>query len=239
MKEIYFIRHGETDWNKLGLGQGSLNDIELNKTGVEQAEITGRYLRDFRMNDKPFDIIFSSPLKRTRSTAEIIAKNIGYDEDKIKYMKILEEIDNGLLSVGKNREEMLLDKFYDKYFELVEELNNIQDPIRKQESYEKVDEILNKYYQYETMDQLRSRLVPFVEILKELDVDKILVISHGGTIQGLNRYIMNIEHIIGDYTYGNNCHITYYNYVDGKFKLVLPPNTRHFKIYDKNYNKIF
>ena len=31
MKEIYFIRHCETELNKLGLGQGSRNYISLNK----------------------------------------------------------------------------------------------------------------------------------------------------------------------------------------------------------------
>jgi broad specificity phosphatase PhoE len=49
-KEIYFIRHGETEWNKLGMSQGSEADIELNETGRKQALLTGKYLDKFRNN---------------------------------------------------------------------------------------------------------------------------------------------------------------------------------------------
>ena len=35
--KIYIIRHGQTNWNKKGIIQGQ-KDIELNETGVKQAE---------------------------------------------------------------------------------------------------------------------------------------------------------------------------------------------------------
>ena len=85
MKEIYLIRHGETEWNSLGLGMGSRNDIKLNKFGMKQAKNTGKYLNDYRIEDQNFDLILCSPMLRTRKTAEIICKELNYDFEKGKF----------------------------------------------------------------------------------------------------------------------------------------------------------
>lgn len=65
---IFFVRHGETDWNVLGQIQGT-SDIELNENGVAQAEKVAKELADTNI-----DLIICSPLKRARKTAEIINK---------------------------------------------------------------------------------------------------------------------------------------------------------------------
>lgn len=64
--KIYLIRHGETDQNKVKCLQGR-TDIELNDFGRELAHKTAEGLREVK-----FDMIFTSPLKRARETAEII-----------------------------------------------------------------------------------------------------------------------------------------------------------------------
>ena len=51
-KEIYFIRHGKTIWNELGKTQGQEADIELNDIGINEATITGKYLKKFRTLNK-------------------------------------------------------------------------------------------------------------------------------------------------------------------------------------------
>ena len=66
--EICLIRHGETDWNKLSKLQGR-KDIELNKNGIIQANACADYL-----NNTPFELIITSPLKRAKQTAKIIAE---------------------------------------------------------------------------------------------------------------------------------------------------------------------
>lgn len=64
--KLYMIRHGETDWNKLRKLQGQV-DIPLNAFGIHLAEETAPALRDI-----PFDIAYTSPLKRARQTAELV-----------------------------------------------------------------------------------------------------------------------------------------------------------------------
>ena len=71
---IYFVRHGQTDWNKTFRWQGAVADNELNETGRSQALA----VRDwFVNNDKPPVGIVSSPLKRAVATAEILAASYG------------------------------------------------------------------------------------------------------------------------------------------------------------------
>lgn len=69
-KSFYFLRHGETDWNKEQKVMGQC-DIPLNKTGVIQANNVAQKIKSLKINT-----IVSSPLKRARETAEIIKDRI-------------------------------------------------------------------------------------------------------------------------------------------------------------------
>lgn len=68
---LALIRHGQTDWNRDGLLQGS-SDIPLNDTGREQARDALMTLRS-----RPWDAVVSSPLRRARETAQILADGLG------------------------------------------------------------------------------------------------------------------------------------------------------------------
>jgi broad specificity phosphatase PhoE len=69
MTEIILVRHGETEWNASEIFRGRA-DIDLNETGLRQAELLGKYL-----SGEKIDRIYSSPLKRAVKTAEAIAKH--------------------------------------------------------------------------------------------------------------------------------------------------------------------
>jgi len=83
MLAIILARHGETDWNVEEIFRGRI-DVELNETGVKQAELLAGYLRDLRLT-----AIYSSPLKRALKTAELIASyhhlNIVVTDDLIDF----------------------------------------------------------------------------------------------------------------------------------------------------------
>lgn len=72
---LTLIRHGQTDWNKQHLMQGS-SDIPLNDVGRQQAVETGRRLREL---DLDFDVLVASPLSRALETAQIVGKELGLE----------------------------------------------------------------------------------------------------------------------------------------------------------------
>lgn len=71
MTTIGFIRHGSTEWNRLGKLQGQL-DTDLTDDGREQARLLG-----LRLANETWDGIISSDLKRAKETAQIISKMSG------------------------------------------------------------------------------------------------------------------------------------------------------------------
>ena len=68
---FYYLRHGETDWNRDRLCQGH-TDIPLNETGRSQAESAKG-----RLQDCEIATICCSPLARARETAEIVNQALG------------------------------------------------------------------------------------------------------------------------------------------------------------------
>jgi len=74
MPTIYYIRHGETEWNAEGRLQG-VQDIPLNDLGRKQAAnagniLIGLFARDGR-NEQSLPFV-ASPLGRARSTMELV-----------------------------------------------------------------------------------------------------------------------------------------------------------------------
>src|SRR5262249_6019510 len=71
---IYYIRHGETEWNAIGRLQGT-QDVPLNERGVKQAVAAGAILSDLLARDgrDVSSVAFvSSPLGRARRTMELV-----------------------------------------------------------------------------------------------------------------------------------------------------------------------
>jgi probable phosphoglycerate mutase len=72
---VYFVRHGQTDWNAEHRLQGQA-DIDLNTLGRAQADRNGRKLRELIATPQAFDFV-ASPLSRTRETMEIVRAAMG------------------------------------------------------------------------------------------------------------------------------------------------------------------
>ena len=95
---LFFVRHGETDWNAEGRMQGQ-QDIAMNARGHEQAAQAGKTIRNMIGADKAKiarDFAFiASPLHRTRQTMEILRHQLGLPLETYEQDDRLKEITFG------------------------------------------------------------------------------------------------------------------------------------------------
>src|SRR3989344_2929384 len=85
------MRHGEAQHNVLNL-VSSVSDFphHLTEKGKKQTTTSAKKLKS-----KKIDVIFCSPFLRTKETAQIVAKEIGFPEDKIEYDDRIRELNYG------------------------------------------------------------------------------------------------------------------------------------------------
>lgn len=94
---FYFVRHGQTDYNKSNKIMGQI-DIPLNKAGLLQAETVAKSIVQLKISH-----IISSPMKRAVQTSEIIASTIN------KPFTVIDELMQNYLGVweGRSKEEFI------------------------------------------------------------------------------------------------------------------------------------
>lgn len=113
--KLYFIRHGQTQYNIERKLQGNTVDSPLTQEGIEGAKKVGE-----RLSNVKFDCIYSSPLKRTLDTTAYIMEKNQYG-GKLKPLDGLKEMGFGdwegktLASVSDSSEIENLRKYPDKY----------------------------------------------------------------------------------------------------------------------------
>jgi len=107
---LYYIRHGETEWNASGRFQG-WRDIPLNEKGRAQAVQAGEILRDLLARDGrdhaelPF---VTSPLSRARETMELVRNALGATREGYALEERLRELGFGRWE-GMTLDEMAAD----------------------------------------------------------------------------------------------------------------------------------
>lgn len=91
---IYFLRHGETDWNLEGRIQGQI-DIPLNDTGHQQAVAISRGLKSF-LGNTTVDLFVASPLTRTRQTMGHLSREFDLADSRIEIEPAMLELAFGI-----------------------------------------------------------------------------------------------------------------------------------------------
>jgi len=91
---LYYIRHGETDWNRAQRYQGQ-RDIPINATGRAQAKGNGQRLAA-ALGDRAAHLDYvASPLKRASETMQILRAELGLDSHAYRTDDRLMEINYG------------------------------------------------------------------------------------------------------------------------------------------------
>ena len=107
--QVLFIRHGETDWNRIKRIQGHI-DIPLATSGVDQAQrLAERFAREARQGER-LDAIYSSDLMRAQQTAQPFADVLGLP---LNLSKGLRERNYGVFQ-GHDSDEIAL-RFPDEF----------------------------------------------------------------------------------------------------------------------------
>jgi len=83
---LIIVRHGRTEWNRVERFRGRA-DIGLDEVGMKQAESAAK-----RIGEWPISAIYSSPLRRALTTAEIMAGPLGLN---VRLMPGIVDIDYG------------------------------------------------------------------------------------------------------------------------------------------------
>ena len=164
---LYYIRHGETDWNVAGRLQGR-RDVSLNALGRVQAAHCGDILRSLFGRDgrNPADFEYvSSPLGRARETMELVRPVLGLTSNGYRVEARLAEIAFGnwegftIAQLRTRDPQRIAAREHDKW--------HFVPP--GGESYEMVSARVRDWYQ---------------SLLRDT-----VVVAHGGTARGLIAYL--------------------------------------------------
>lgn len=162
--ELFFVRHGETEWNKEGRLQGWL-DSGLTSEGIRQIHQLKERLKSVR-----FDAAFSSPSQRAYDTAKMLAGD---------YLTI--EKDPRLL-------EIHLGSWQGKRIAEIRK----EDPTRFEQYFQNPGHYTPD--SGESFQQVMDRMDDFVQFCENsFSSGKILAVSHGVAIRAVILSVMQLS----------------------------------------------
>jgi broad specificity phosphatase PhoE len=159
VKTLYYLRHGESEFNRGGRWSGQGNP-QLTPVGISQAKQAGF---DAKQAGIRFDVIYSSPLDRARQTAELFCQEIDFPIKEIKLDKQLIERSYGKLEGTRN--------------------------IIAAAKYARSETGIDHYPEVERLKDLQARAQRVLENLQGDPAKVILVVGHGAFYRALWREV--------------------------------------------------
>lgn len=202
-KTIYLIRHGETEFNRIGVVQGSGIDSELNETGISQA----RAFFDAYQHIA-FDKIYTSKLRRTvQSVQEFINLNLPFEQHE------------GLNEISWGEKEGKMPNFQEDkaYLQVIANWGKGKTDVPAAPKGETPEEVV-------------ARQKPVVDIILSRPEEKtILVAMHGRAIRILLTHLLDRPLADMDaFEHSNLClYKLVYSYSNKSFQLEAANDTTH------------
>jgi len=178
---VLLVRHGETDWNALGYLQGWA-DTTLNAVGLsEMEELGASWTEKVGMS---VDVIYSSPLNRTKQSAEILAKHLSIHPFEIRFEPDLREFSIGILTGVPNSELKANPEFLNIYKNWSANTDYTQPSGQSAMLTDYTKHYLEgREFPGESLNTCRNRVWSAMErIVSENEGKTILVSTHGGVI---------------------------------------------------------
>ena len=191
MTEFILVRHGETAWNVDEVFRGRL-DVDLNETGVRQAELLAEYLSELEI-----DAVYSSPLQRALKTAGLIA---GYHSLKVNIVHGLIDFNYGEWQ-GLSHQEVK-----DRYEELYQEWISRPHRVRMPDG--------------EMLEDVRKRAMVVVDdAVGKCDKGRVVLVSHRVVNKVLVCALLGLDNSHFWNIRLDTCGITRFGYEGGRFVL--------------------
>ncbi len=194
---LLLIRHGQTDYNANGRWQGHL-DIPLNDVGLRQAQALAQRLADW-----PVCALYSSDLLRARMTAVPLAEAWGLTP---VYDPVWRERHVGIFE-GRASDELRVE-YPDVFAKMRQGVIEIPEG--------------------EVHGVLQARLAGAYHGLLAAHRDEMVaVVSHGGALNALVSYVLELPHQYGRLSFHGNTGLTIIRVNEHSPRLVMLNDTRH------------
>jgi len=162
-RRIFLIRHGETEFNRLGVFRGRY-EVDLNDAGRRQAGEIAQALKGERI-----EFLLSSPLVRATETAAIVASGLG-----IEY-----EVDEAFNNINLGSwQGVSKDRVMKDYPDLWRRWNTEPEEMRVPDG--------------ETVEEVRERGFRRLEEIVKKDGGDFGVVTHRSVLKGLAASILNV-----------------------------------------------
>ncbi|XP_055373832.1 phosphoglycerate mutase 2-like [Condylostylus longicornis] len=198
--KVYFVRHGESEWNKMNLFCGWV-DVDLSEKGLQDAtSVSSEALITEKVK---FDMAFTSALKRADQTLRIILKNLHLDNIPVYSAWQLNERHYGNLTGFNKRQTadlygeekvQIWRRSYDVIPPPITPKNPYYEVIRANPKFKCIPE--NEFPDCESLETTLKRVVPFWEnvIVPEIKKRKnILIVLHGTSLRAIIKHIENLN----------------------------------------------